>query len=195
MLLDTNSRIMNHNSSTQSTQIKNYFYSTKATWDAHRKAIRSCDDHDNFDSQPYSPSTPHQQQTSPSLPQPGRCQQHQNPMFSATTAAVMTHQISYAKVLPRLPPNFQPMPLSTSLSMTITDTCNQSLQHPTLPFYKSDMTSALNSMTSTWNLLNSVLNTISQPMIMQMMHAPSLTSVSTTMMTNHKQLWLCTISK
>jgi len=140
------------------------------------------------------PSTPHKQWTSPSLPKPGRSWQHQNSMFGATTTTVTNLRISYVEVLPRLPHTLQMMPSSTSLSTMMTDTHNQSLLHLTLPFYKSGMTSAPNSTTSSLNLLNSAMNTITQPIFVRTMQAPPCLQHQWQWWPNSKWPWLHTIS-
>jgi len=108
-------------------------------------------------------------------------------MVEARTTKVTNPQNSYMEVLPRLPHTLPMMLPSISLWTMMIDTHNQSPPHLTLPCYKSGRTSVPSSMTSSLNLINSVPNTTTGPMIKQMMPAPSLPAVSMTTTTKQQR--------
>jgi len=136
------------------------------------------------------PGTPQQQRTHQSLPQPGRCRPHQNPMLGAIATKVLTTRRFYVNLLPRSHPTTQTTPSSTPLSTTMKDTRNQANApppHPILPFYKKGMTSSRNSTTSILKSEHSAMNTFT--------HAPTTlrtpratTSPTSTTTTNDKRM-------
>ncbi len=136
------------------------------------------------------PSTPHQQWTSLSLPQPGRYWKHQNLMFGATTTTVLTIWNFYVHAPPRFP-----KPSNCHCCWPPVNDDDWHL-HP-----KEYTTMAPNpSFAQEWNdfndefndfymnLLTSTMNLLPLPLILShMMQAPSaLTSTSMSMMTNQQ---------